>query len=88
MLMISSSMGMLDGVHGNTPNARPVVPLGLHLVPDVSSLQERLVGPSSAGNDANHGTADRWDCLTSAGRQLYASLLSILGVSDDDARGA
>ena len=52
VLVVTSSVGMLDGVHGNTPHARPAVSLGLVLMVSTSSLEHGLVGTSTASDDA------------------------------------
>src|SRR5687768_13700986 len=54
MLMVSSSVGMLDGVHTHTAHLRPAVPLGLVLEVCTARLQDRLLDPSTAGDDSNH----------------------------------
>lgn len=88
MLMVTTTMGMLDGVHGDTSHSGPVVPLGLHLVPHVTGLQDWLVGSSTTGNEANHGSALRGDGLPGSGWESDSGLSSVLGVSDDDAGGS
>jgi len=57
MLMISSSVRMLDGVHGNSSNFRPLVTLDAVLVVSTSGLEDRLLGSSSSGDDSDHTTA-------------------------------
>lgn len=51
MLVVTSSVGMLDGVHGYSSDTRPAVALGLVLVVGAAGLQQRLVGTSSAGDE-------------------------------------
>ena len=85
MLMVSSSMGMLNGVHGNTPDSWPVVPLRLHLMPDVTGLQDGLVAPSSSSDDSNHSSAIRRDGLSASRWQSNSGLSSVLRVADDHA---
>ena len=84
MLMVTSSVGMLDWVHGNTSNSWPVVSLGFSLEPGVGSLQERLVGSLSTGAHANHGSAGADDGLSGAGWESDSGLSSIIGVTDDN----
>ena len=88
MLMVTTTMGMLNGVHGNTSNSGPGLSLSLSLEPGVGGLQEGLVGSLSAGGDANHGSAGADDGLSSAGRKSDSGLLAILGVTDDDGGSA
>merc|ERR1719319_290789 len=66
MLMVTTTMGMLNRVHSNTADLGPAVPLGLVLVIGSTSLQHWLVNPSTAGNDANHGTVGAGDDLLSS----------------------
>jgi hypothetical protein len=57
VLVVSSSVGMLDGVHGNTTNNGPSVLLDSELVVSTSSLQDGLIDTSSTSDDTDHGTA-------------------------------
>merc|ERR1719326_195288 len=45
--MVTSSVRMLDWVHGDTSNSWPVVSLGFSLEPGVGGLQKGLVDPLS-----------------------------------------
>eukprot|EP00349_Pseudokeronopsis_sp_Brazil_P009842 CAMPEP_0202977276 /NCGR_PEP_ID=MMETSP1396-20130829/84156_1 /ASSEMBLY_ACC=CAM_ASM_000872 /TAXON_ID= /ORGANISM="Pseudokeronopsis sp., Strain Brazil" /LENGTH=237 /DNA_ID=CAMNT_0049716003 /DNA_START=212 /DNA_END=925 /DNA_ORIENTATION=+ len=81
-------MRMVDWVHCHTSNSWPASPLGLVLVPLVSSLADRLVRSSSTGNDANHGSAVARNGPSGSTWQSNSSLSAILGMSDDDSRGA
>jgi hypothetical protein len=84
MLMVTTTMGMLDGVHSNTSNSGPVVSLGLSLEPGVVSLQERLVSSLAASSDADHSSAVTLDGLSGTGRELDSGLLTLIGVTNDD----
>mmetsp|Transcript_8514 Transcript_8514/g.6337 ORF Transcript_8514/g.6337 Transcript_8514/m.6337 type:complete len:258 (+) Transcript_8514:17-790(+) len=88
VLLVTTTMRMVDWVHCHTPNSWPASPLGLVLVPLVSSLADRLVRSSSTGNDANHGSAVARNGPSGSTWQSNSSLSAILGVSDDDSRGA
>ena len=88
VLMVTTTVRMLDGVHGNTSHAGPVSLLGVGLEVRVVGLQERLVSSLAAGNDADHGSAAADDGLADAGGQSDASLLSVFGVADHDGGGA
>lgn len=52
MLMVTSSVGMLHGVHAHTTHLGPGVPLHLVLVVGSTGLQQGLVYPASARHDA------------------------------------
>jgi hypothetical protein len=57
VLLVTTTMRMVDGVHSNTSNDGPSVSLCLVLEVRVGSLQERLVGSLATGDDADHGSA-------------------------------
>jgi hypothetical protein len=84
MLMVTSSVRMVHGRHGNTPNLGPAVPLGLESVVVVTGLQDGLLNTSSSGADTNHGTAVVRDGLLLARWELDTGLLGIRVLRDDD----
>jgi len=84
MLVVTSSVGMLDGVHSHTSNSGPVVSLGLVLVPGVGSLEQGLVGSLASSANADHSSAGAEDGLSGARGESDSSLLSVIGVADDD----
>ena len=51
VLMVTTTVRMLDWVHGNTSNSWPVVSLSLSFVPGSISLQEWLIGSLSTSNN-------------------------------------
>jgi len=85
VLMVTTTVGMLNRVHRHTSNLRPAVSLHTVLVERGTGLQHRLIDTTTAGNDADNGTGTGVDTLTSSGRQLDHGLLSIFGVTDDNA---
>merc|ERR1719263_379006 len=54
MLMVTTTMRMLDWVHSNTSNSWPVLSLSSGFEPGVGSLEEWLVASLSTGDDTNH----------------------------------
>merc|ERR1719431_1782209 len=52
--MVTTTVRMLDGVHGHTTNLRPRVPLSLVFEVGSAGLQQRLIDSSSTGDDADH----------------------------------
>ena len=91
MLMITTTMGMLHWVHGNTTDTRPAVALCLVLVIGTTSLHDWLVHTTTTGDDADHGTAIGGQDLLCTRGQLDTSDALIMVVSDDGgivARGA
>merc|ERR1719203_803703 len=83
MLMVTTTVGVLDGVHRNTTNLRPAVSLGLVLVVGTASLQHRLVDPSSSSHNTDHGSVSAGDNLLGAGGQLDPGPLSVGVVGDN-----
>jgi hypothetical protein len=79
VLMVSSSVGMVDGVHSNTTSLGPRVALDAVLVVSTTGLQEGLVNTTTSSNDTNGGTSGREDDLLGTGGELDAGL-AIIGV--------
>lgn len=89
VLLVTTTMGMVDGVHSNTSNSGPCASaLCLPSVVGVSGLANGLVGSATAGNEADHGSAGPGDGGTGARGKSDTGLLAIFGVTDDDGRGA
>ncbi len=88
VLMVTTTVRMLDGVHSDTSNSGPVSLLGVGLVVGAVSSEERLIGSLSASADSNHSSATTNDGLTDARGKSDSCLLAILGVTDDDGGGA
>jgi len=84
MLMVTTTVGMLNGVHGNTTHLGPAVPLHLVLVVRPSGLEDGLVDPSAAGNDADCGAVGRGDHPLRARWHLHPCPLGLWVVGDDD----
>ncbi|MFS7940631.1 hypothetical protein Hanom_Chr05g00466701 [Helianthus anomalus] len=57
MLMVTTTMGMLNWIHSNTTNLGPAVSLHTELVICITSFKHRLLGPTTSGNLTNHGSA-------------------------------
>ena len=91
VLMITTTMGMLHGVHGHTADARPAVALRLVLVVCTTSLHYWLVNTTATGDDADHGTAVGGQDLLCARGELDTGDTLVVVVSYDGgivARGA
>jgi hypothetical protein len=73
VLVVTTSVGMLHGVHSHTTNLGPAVALGLVLVVGASGLQHGLLSPASAGDLADHSAAPAGHNLLGAGGQLDAA---------------
>ena len=88
MLMVTTTMRMLDWVHSDTSNSWPVLSLSSGLEPGVGSLEEWLVSSLTTSDDSNHSSASTNNGLSGTGRKSDSSLSSIIGVTDDDSGGA
>lgn len=83
MLMVTTSVRMIDWVHGNTTSLRPGVTLDSELMLSTRCLQHGLVSSSTTSNDTNHTTGTALDDLLCAGWELDTSLSIVRVVSDD-----
>ena len=88
VLLVTSSVRMLDWVHGNTSHSWEVVSLSLVLVPGSVGLEEWLVGSLSSSNDSNHSSALTHDGLSGSRWKSDSGLSEVIGVTDDDSRGS
>jgi len=88
MLMVSSSEGMLDGVHGNTTHLWPAVALHLVLVVCTTSLEKRLIDTSTTGNNADCSAASTVEDLLGARRHFNSCLARVEVMRDDNGRVA
>ena len=64
MLMVSSSVWMLDWILGNTSNLWPAVPLYSEFVVSSSGLQHWFINSSTTGDESKHSSV-------SAGVELF-----------------
>jgi hypothetical protein len=83
VLVVTSSVRVLNGVHGNTTDARPAVSLGLVLVVLTTGLEDGLLSTTTAGNEAHGGTALRRDELLLSGGKLNGGTAGIGVVAND-----
>lgn len=83
VLMVTSSVGVLNGVHGNTANDGPAVALGLVLVVGATGLEEGLLGTTTTGDQTDHGAAVGSDDLLLTRGELEDGAVHIGVVSDD-----
>jgi len=85
VLMVTTSVRVLNGVTGNTTNLGPAVVLGAEAVEGVTGLEDWLLNSASAGNDADHGAAAGRNGLLLATGELEAGAAGLGVVGDDDA---
>merc|ERR1712178_22584 len=85
VLVVTTSVRVLDRVHGTATDLWPAVALDPVLVPGTASLQHRLVEATATGNNADGGTAGVLHPLLGARWEtnLGTRLLNIVG--DDGA---
>merc|ERR1719244_1593932 len=81
--MVTTTVRMLDGVHGHTTNLRPRVPLSLVLEVGSAGLQQRLVDSSSTGDDADHRAVAGRNRLLRSRWQFHFRPSHIRVVGDD-----
>ena len=82
--MVTTTVRMFDGVHGNTSNSWPVSLLGVRLVVRIVCLEERFVSSLTSSDNTNHCSAVSKDGLSHTRWHSDSSLGSIFGVTDDD----
>jgi len=83
MLMVTTTVRMVDGVHGNTTSLWPRVALDGILVLRSGCLQQRLVCSSSTGDDANHSARTALENFLRTTGELDAGLALIRIVSNN-----
>ena len=84
MLMVTTTVRVIDWVHGNTSGLRPRVSLDLVLVECSTGLQQRLVDSTTAGDDTNDTSGVGRNDLLGTRWQLDSGLVLVWVVSDDD----
>ena len=88
VLMVTTTVRMLDWVHGYTSDAWPVSLLGVGLVVRIVCLEKRFFGSLSTSDDTDHGSAGSLDGLSHARWHSNTGLLAVLSVANDDGAGA
>ena len=85
VLMVTTTVRVLNGVLGDTTHLGPAVALDAEAVVRVTGLEDGLLNAATAGDEADAGAAGRRDGLLLARRELEAGLAGLLVVRDDDA---
>jgi len=88
VLVVTTTMRVIDGVHRNTSHSGPLLLLCAVLEVRVVGLQDGLVGSLAASDDADHASAGALNGSSHTRWQPDASLLSVFGVTNDDGRAA
>jgi len=87
VLMVTTTVRMLDGVHRGTTDSRPGVALDAVFVVIVTGLEDGLVETTATSDDTNHSAARGANGLAGTRGKTDTGLLAIFGVTDDNARG-
>jgi hypothetical protein len=85
VLMVTTTVGMLHGVTGNTTDLGPAVALTAEAVEGVTGLEDGLLDTTTTGDNADHGAALGGHGLLLAAGELQAGTAGIEVVGDDDA---
>ena len=88
VLMVASTVRVLDGVHRHTADLGPAVPLHAVLVEGTASLQQRFVNAATAGDDAHRRARQGAHQLLLPRGQAKAGLASVLNVANDLSKAA
>lgn len=87
VLLVTTTVGMLDWVHGDTSNSWPSVSLGSVLEVACAGLQQWLVGSLATSNNTNHGSVVTLDGLSNTGWESDSGLGTVVGVANNDGGG-
>ncbi len=88
MLVVTTSVGMVDGVHSDTSDSWESLSESLELVEQGTSLHDWLFVSSSSGNDTDGGSAEAWDGFSGSGWESDSGSASIIGVSNNGGIGS
>merc|ERR1712072_677775 len=80
MLMVTTTVWMLNRVHTDTSDLWPHLSLWLEFVELFSGLQHWLLVSATAGNSSEHGSGVASNGLSVARWQLDSGLLAALGL--------
>jgi hypothetical protein len=83
VLVVATTVGVINGVHCNTTNLGPLVTLGSVLVASTAGLGDGLVHTASASDDADHSTAIRAHGLAGTGGELDTGQVLIGDMRND-----
>lgn len=83
VLVVTTTVRVVDGVHSHTTSAGPRVPLDLELVVSTTGLEQGLVDTTTTGDDADSGTRGGGDGLLGTGRKTDTRGLAVGVVAND-----
>jgi len=84
MLVVTTTMGMLNRVHSNTSNLGPSLSLAVVFVISVTGLQDGLISSGTGSDQTNHGSGVTTQGLSGTGGESDSGLVVVLGVTNDD----
>jgi len=84
VLLVTTTEGMVNGIHGNSSDLGPSLSESSHLVVNSTSLKDRLINSFSGSNKSNHSSSLTGKGLSGTGRKLDSSLAQIIRVTNDD----
>lgn len=87
VLLVTTTMWMLDWVHSNTSDIWPVASLDSEFVVFDTGLQDWLIGTATCSDDTDHGSAVSVDGLSGTGWKDDSATETIFGVTDDGGAG-
>jgi len=82
VLMVSTTVRMVDGVHSNTTSTRPDVTLGLEFVVRATGLEQGFIDTSTAGDNTDRRTRRSRDGLLCATWEADTGFV-VIGVAYD-----
>ena len=88
MLVVTTSVGMVDWIHSNTSNLWESLSESLELVEESTSFHDWLFISSSTSNDTDGSSAKAWNGLSGTWWESDSGLGSIIRVSDDGGVGS
>ena len=83
VLMVTTSVGMFNGIHTHTTNDWPVVLLDLVLVVGTTGLEDGLINTTTSGDDSDLASSSRVEGLLGTGWKTDTGLLCVGVVADD-----
>ena len=85
VLVVTTTVWVVDGVHGNTTSTRPAVTLDTVLVVGTAGLQQWLVNTTATSNNTDSSTSRAWHRLLHTRRQADTRRGTI-GIVTNDGR--
>lgn len=88
MLMVTTSVRVINWVHTNGSDLREHFSFGLLSPVDITGFEDWFLVSSSSGDDADHSSGVSVDGLSNSGWEFDSGLFSVFGLSDDSGEGS